>query len=117
MKYVSSATMLILVNGNPKKPFKLEIGLRQGDPLSPYIYILMNEVLGYLIRVVIRKNIVGWVLVGKEEVEITHLQFVNDTLFFMPKKGEILANYKRILDCYSIMPSLINNYNKTEYII
>ena len=50
MNCVTSASMSILLSGSPLKPFKMEKGLRRGDPLSPYLFILVSEALVCLLR-------------------------------------------------------------------
>jgi hypothetical protein len=46
---VSTTFFSILINGSPSKNFNPSRGLRQGDPLSPYLYIILAEGLGRLI--------------------------------------------------------------------
>lgn len=49
MSYVSSSSISILFNGGALEPFLHSRGIRQGDPLSPYLFIFCMEVLGALI--------------------------------------------------------------------
>lgn len=47
---ISSTFFSILINGIPFKPFNPTRGIRQGDPLSPFLFFLMAEGLGRLIK-------------------------------------------------------------------
>ena len=113
---ISTASMSILINGSPTASFKMERGLRQGDPLSPFLFILVAEVLN---RMILRARDLGFiegVVVGKDKVELTHLQFADDTLIFCPAKKDIILNYRRMLDCLSLVSGLTINYSKSALI-
>lgn len=58
---VTSSSFSVLVNGEPSELFKASRGLRQGDPLSPYLFILLAEGLGRFIRSRVECGLVqGW---------------------------------------------------------
>jgi hypothetical protein len=56
MRLTSSAFFSILVNGVPSQPFSPTRGIRQGDPLSPFLFVLMAEGLGHYL-----KYCLGWI--------------------------------------------------------
>ena len=116
MNCVRSASMSILLNGSPLKPFKMEKGLRQGDPLSPYLFILVSEALVCLLKKAEDLNLIKDVHIGKEKVSLKHLQFIDDTLIFAPKKSICITNYFRILDVFALMSGLSLNYSKSCFI-
>ena len=109
MNCISSASMSILINGSPTKPFNME----KGDPLSPFLFILVAEVLNKMILKAVDKGIIQGLDIRKNKVRLTHLQFANDTILFCPAEDMSLINYKRILDCIGLMSRLSINFEKS----
>lgn len=70
-----------MVNGSPTGFFRSSRGLRQGDPLSPYLFIMVSNVLNSMIAKAELGYISG-VVVGFGSVSISYLQFANDTMIF-----------------------------------
>ena len=108
--------MSILLNGSPLKPFKMEKGLRQGDPLSPYLFILVSEALVHIFKKAHQMNLIQAVDIGKAKVSLKHLQFADDTLIVAPKNATCIINYFRILDVFALMSGLTLNYSKSCFI-
>ncbi|XP_057742891.1 uncharacterized protein LOC130961174 [Arachis stenosperma] len=81
---VRTASMSILVNGSPSKPVRMERGLCQGDPLSPFLFVLVVDVLNRMIGEAVRNGRISPLLVGRDNIELSHLQFADDTILFCP---------------------------------
>nr|XP_025670472.1 uncharacterized protein LOC112770307 [Arachis hypogaea] len=113
---VCSASMSVLINGSPAKPFKMERGLRQGDPLSPILFVLVVDVLHRMIGEAVRNGRISPLLVGRDNIELSHLEFVDDTILFCPPEEETIRNYKRLLHCFELMSGLNINFEKSNFI-
>jgi len=79
---MESATVSILVNGSPMEEFKPKRGLRQGDLLAPFLFLVVAEGLSGLVREARRASFFKGVEVGSLRVQVDLLQFADDTLFF-----------------------------------
>ena len=78
MKCITTVSYSILVNGAPKGLFKLSRGLRQGDLLSPYLFIFCAEGLNAIIRGAALKGEVQGFSLCKRGPKITHPFFADD---------------------------------------
>jgi hypothetical protein len=71
---VSTANASVLVNGSPTEEFPLERGLRQGDPLSPFLFLLAAEGLHVLMEAVVAQNLFTGYGIGKQDAAtVSHL--------------------------------------------
>ncbi|XP_059623077.1 uncharacterized protein LOC132266242 [Cornus florida] len=83
--YISLVRFSVMVNGSPTGFFGSSRGLRQGDPLSPFLFIIVMEALSRLMRRAVELGFIKGFMVGGGDVhhmEISHLLFVDDTSVF-----------------------------------
>lgn len=88
IKCVSSSKLSILWNGGRTEEFKSSIGLRQGDPLSPYLFVLCIEKLALLIQDKVEAGYWKPVSVAKGGPGLTHLLFADDVLLFVEANND-----------------------------
>lgn len=111
---ISSTSASILINGSPSVPFKLQRGLRQGDPISPFLFVFIVEALNQLISKATNKGLWRGVKIGKNELMITHLQYADDTLIFSDANIESLLNIKCVLILFQLASGLQVNFHKSS---
>ncbi|GJQ98345.1 putative ribonuclease H protein [Tanacetum coccineum] len=101
-----STSISILVNRSPTNEFYKGRGVRQGDPLSPFLFILVTEGLNVLLVEVVDKNIFEATRVGKDEVMVSHLQYADDTIVFGEWSRENACNLMNVLKCFKYVVGL-----------
>ena len=100
MKCISSVSYQVLINGKAKGNIVPSRGLRQGDPLSPFLFILCTEVLiSHIQQAELSKSITG-IKIAKECPSITHLLFADDSLFFCKAEQSQCEELVQIIDVY-----------------
>ena len=112
---LSSASISILVNGSPTDEFKPQRGLRQGDPLAPFLFNLVAEGLTGMMREAVSKNLYHSFLVGKKKIPINMLQFANDTIFFGEPSMDNVTLIKAMLRSYEMVSGLRINFAKSHF--
>jgi hypothetical protein len=77
MSLVSSVTFSVLFNGAPFEVFTPSRGIRQGDPISPYLFLLAAEVLSCLLqfRSVLQSSNLQGIRVASSAPAVNHLLF------------------------------------------
>ncbi|GJS28161.1 RNA-directed DNA polymerase, eukaryota [Tanacetum coccineum] len=115
-KVISSVVAFasVLINGSSTKKFKLERGLRQGDPLSPFLFILAAKALNVAILEATNHNIFHGIKVGKDKLHISHLQYADDALILEEWSLTNAKNLSMILTCFHLASGLKVNFNKSK---
>lgn len=83
IKCVSTVTYSFLVNGKPTEIVTPHQGLRQGDPISPYLFLLCAEGLGAMLQQAQDLNLIHGIAVAQGAPPITHLFFFQMIALFL----------------------------------
>jgi hypothetical protein len=114
MACVRSVTYSILINGRPIGRIFPSRGLRQGDPLSPYLFIICAEALSSSLRNAERARGITGVPISRGGIRIHHLFFADDSLLFCKANTRELNQLESILDCYEGASGQKINKDKTS---
>jgi hypothetical protein len=90
MECVTTTTLSVLVNGGISKHFKPSRGLRQGDPLSPYLFIMCQEILARLIDRDQAVGSISGVKMGRGGPNFTNVMLQMISCFFRKPLIEML---------------------------
>ena len=82
MQCVSTVSFSVLVNGGKSKCFQPSRGLRQGDPLSSYLFILCQEVLSRLIDKEFATGVISGVSMNRNGLAFTNVTYADDIMLF-----------------------------------
>ncbi|KAJ0470321.1 putative RNA-directed DNA polymerase [Helianthus annuus] len=102
----------MLVNGSPTKEFKFKRGLRQGDPLSPFLFILAMEVISMFMRRATDLGLFHGCILPNGGPTISHLSYADDVLFIGNWSEQNILTLNHLLRWLSLITGLKVNRGK-----
>ncbi|GJR02333.1 RNA-directed DNA polymerase, eukaryota [Tanacetum coccineum] len=110
---LSSGRASILVNGSPTSEFQFFRGLKQGDPLAPFLFLLIMEAF----HLSFSRATVAGIFKGLKidsSLSLSHLFFADDAVFIGEWSQENLRGIMHILRCFSLLSGMSINILKSN---
>ncbi|GJV32268.1 RNA-directed DNA polymerase, eukaryota [Tanacetum coccineum] len=108
-----SSMASILVNGSPTSEFKFFRGLKQGDPLAPYLFILIMESLHLSFSRIVEEGVFTGIKIDSS-VTLSHLFYADDAIFIGEWSRGNLNSITHMLSCFSLLSGLSINLQKSQ---
>ena len=115
-----STSFSVLMNGTPSGFFRSSRGLRQGDPLSSYLFVIGMEALSYLIGRAVEGGFLSSCRIcgiNGEGMFISHLLYADDTILFCGANQDQMMYLSWLLMWFEAISGLRINLNKSEIIL
>nr|GEX14572.1 RNA-directed DNA polymerase, eukaryota [Tanacetum cinerariifolium] len=103
----------VLVNESPTKEFQFHKGLKQGDPLSPFLFILVMESLHISFQRVVDASLFNRIKLDSS-LQISHLFYADDAIFMGQWSQCNIDTIIRVLDVFYRASGLMINMNKSN---
>jgi Reverse transcriptase (RNA-dependent DNA polymerase) len=115
MNLLVSGQTSLNINGYITPYFKCKKGLRQGDPLSPFLFNLVADTLSTILS---RAKTLGYItgLGNFEGNNLINLNFADDTLIFLAPDSKIIDAFKLLLLGFENLSGLKINFTKSEIV-
>ena len=110
---LKSGTSSVLLNNVPGKKFYSKRGVRQGDPLSPLLFVLAADLLQSILNDALGKNLVNLPLNTSSGQDFPVIQYADDTLLVMEADAKQIICLKALLQTFASSTGLKVNFHKS----
>lgn len=117
MNCVSTISYAITINGKSGRIFSPSRGLRQGDPLSPFPFLICSEGLSSFIRMASEAGLLKGAKANRRGLEILHFLFADDCILLREASDKGTRVLKEILKEYRKCSRQCVNFNKLPYFL
>ena len=114
MQCLTTVSYTFIINGVTRGFVKPGREIRQGDPLSTYLFILCSEVLTGLCKSAHAKGLMKGVTIASQCPSLNHLLFADDTMFFCRANKKNAESLKALLNTYEIVSGQLINKQKSS---
>ncbi|GLT44935.1 hypothetical protein SLA2020_188080 [Shorea laevis] len=111
---LSTARVSILVNESPIEEFKMGKGSRQGDPISPFHFLMIGEGFHGLVNKAETEGLLHGIPIGTRGLDVSLLQFADDTVIMGRADSSNIFMVKSILRWFELMFGLKINFSKSS---
>jgi hypothetical protein len=101
MACVTTVRYSVKFNGILLEAFAPTRGLRQGDPLSPFLFLFVADGLSTLLKREVEVNGISPIKVCRRAPGVSHLLFADDTLLFFRADEDETVRVRHVIDLYS----------------
>ncbi|XP_075668946.1 uncharacterized protein LOC142638766 [Castanea sativa] len=113
MECITTVSYSVLINGESSQVIHPSRGLRLGNPLSPYLFLICSEGLHSLLQQAADSKQIRGVSICKRGLRLTHLFFAEDSLIFCRASLNECLRIQALLVCYEKASGQQLNRNKT----
>ncbi|GKA10509.1 RNA-directed DNA polymerase, eukaryota [Tanacetum coccineum] len=103
----------IIINGSPNEEFQFGKGLKQGDPLSPFLFLLVMETLHISFQRVVDAGMYQGIKVGGL-INLSHMFYADDAVFVGEWSESNISSLIHVLDCFHKVSGLKINMSKSK---
>ncbi|VFQ89227.1 unnamed protein product [Cuscuta campestris] len=114
---MNSSKYSVVVNGKPCGFFSQTRGIKQGDPLSPLLFIIANEAFSKNLNKLMNHGVIGRYNCGNNSIPISHLSYADDIIIFCNSSCKSLVNLKFFLKTYQECSGQNINKQKSSFFV